>query len=344
MLILTDGIKTIHGRKLTVGTGLNLSESADGLPILHYGGATGVPTGNSTATQHRAVVLNAMYGAGLRLPALPELFTIWQPRQQVRYDVSAFTEVRNVVTVDGAGNAGSGLDAEFSLDGVNWSAISVDNIAAPLSATGTWTGGWGRMRADCTGDVYLRWGTGGGDGVSSPRVGNVVLEFRYGAPRSTRQLVTGGATCYVSNAAWDADWTKESQLGATIGINGVSNSGSCSANIVFDGFDGVSGGGGYVWYRKTFGGFEPHEIITVTANLSRGSGYDLTSQNLIWVEGADGRTSRGAGIGNGVPFSVAIAARATMAGTVDVGLGPSNLGWIINGLMNVSDLQFWREV
>lgn len=500
MAILTDGVKTIYGNKLTIGTGLNLSESEDGLPILHWGNVTGVPTGNSTATSHRAVVLNATYGAGMRLPGVPTTWTVWETRQQVKYDVTPFTQVRTVVDVDDPGNSGSGVLAEFSLDGgLSWASMSVDDTLAPLNVVGTQASPWGRMRSACTGDVLIRWGTLGGDGVSAPRIGNCGIEFRYSGARSELRQLRGGATCYSSNAAWDADWTKFSTSGAAIGITSVSDadplppivgddfssysdtadmrtvwsmigaeqfastsgpdlssdsivfsyaktfvypnhadiyvtrtftglppgqvvrvsaegrfsilsgtatqtvhqlrvgsrsvavttvntwvplvltatvpengeleiqfgaydtpaqadgrsmafrnvvispapdSGVCTSLLSFD----AAGYGGDVYYEKVFSGFTPGDAVTVTADLRKTSGYDLSWLNVLAVSGGAGFSYVGAGESMATTFTASVLVGVGSAGEITVRIGAWNMGAIPNGLITISNLQFWEEV
>lgn len=162
MLILTDGVKIIYGKKVVIGTGLNLEESADGLPILHFGESTGTGTqlGNSVATSVLNITLNAQGGAQLTLPSLPIGFTIWEIGQFAKADLRAFRKARVVSEVVLAGDPGTRVVVRYSADLITWLPLgSDDDVGAALDGVGMATGEWTTLADTARDDVYLAWGT-----------------------------------------------------------------------------------------------------------------------------------------------------------------------------------------
>jgi hypothetical protein len=95
----------------------------------------------------------------------------------VTIDLTSYTEVRHIATVDAAGSAGSEMILQYSLDGsTNWTALTANPI--DLADVSTQTTDWETLPVEARTLVALRFFASGGDGLEDPNILNNVLQAR----------------------------------------------------------------------------------------------------------------------------------------------------------------------
>jgi hypothetical protein len=98
-------------------------------------------------------------------------------RGSVRVNTSGFLEARltGVVMSASASANSPRLYFQYSTDAVSWSG---GGSGISLSTTGAKETSWVALTAEAKGDIYIRVAQNGGDGVASPALGNITIQFR----------------------------------------------------------------------------------------------------------------------------------------------------------------------
>lgn len=110
--------------------------------------------------------------------AVTELYG--QTAHRAAFDLTNFTQIRFFANVVGAGSTNSKLRVQYSTDsGATWNAIgSISDVEVQINSTGLRTVAFLNLIAGAKADVWLRIAGVGGDGVASPTLGTIGVEFK----------------------------------------------------------------------------------------------------------------------------------------------------------------------
>jgi hypothetical protein len=147
---------------------------------------TSLGSGTSTTTSTRS----AFYA--VHTPVSAATYTAWpgtlgagtveifnQSFWRARLNLTGYSQARISVRIGVAANAGTTLFIQYSLDGTTW---VTSGVTVPFSTTGTvngsdGNGAWSTMPTAMLADVHLRIMATGGNGTTTPTLGNLVIEF-----------------------------------------------------------------------------------------------------------------------------------------------------------------------
>jgi hypothetical protein len=98
---------------------------------------------------------------------------------RAKADLTYAIQARISARVGLAGFAGAVLAAQYSTDETNWTYCdAVSGPAATITTASTATDGWVTLDTAAKADVYLRIVGSGGNGITSPQFGAVILEVK----------------------------------------------------------------------------------------------------------------------------------------------------------------------
>lgn len=151
-------------------------------PIYYNGQRVSVPgiSYKDTSGVVYQAVLNS--GGGWTNMPLAETFLAGSNRHIRKVDLTGFSQVRIVGNVQTVGVAGSKLYPKFraTYDATvgNYTNLSSGACEFILTNTGPYESAWVDIDASAIGEVILCIAGSGGDGATTPSIGNLVLEFR----------------------------------------------------------------------------------------------------------------------------------------------------------------------
>ena len=125
-------------------------------------------------------VLNS--GGGWTSMPLAETFLAGSTRHIRRVDLTGYSQVRIVGNTQTAGVAGAKIYPKFrsTYDATvgNWTNLSSGSCEFIITNTGPYESGWVDLYSNDMSDVYICLAGSGGDGATTPSIGNLALEFR----------------------------------------------------------------------------------------------------------------------------------------------------------------------